>query len=103
MNCKEGDLAVVASSKYGVNVGKLLTVIRLATFSEIEEEMPGSLEHGPIWRTDRPMTWKTSSGKCCDAFLAPDSRLRPVRDNDGEDQTLTWAGKPSDIKTKEAA
>ena len=32
-----------------------------------------------------------------------DAHLRPIRDNDGEDETLTWAGKPSDIKTPEAA
>lgn len=26
-----------------------------------------------------------------------DSNLRPIRDQDGEDETLTWAGKPEQV------
>jgi hypothetical protein len=103
MNCKPGDLAVVVSSMNGGNVGKVVTVIRLATTAEIATEMPGAIYLGAIWRTDKPLEWGNKRGERCDAYLAPDVRLRPIRDNDGEDETLTWAGKPEQITTAEEA
>ena len=29
--------------------------------------------------------------------IVPDSFLRPIRDNPGDDETLTWAGKPEHV------
>jgi hypothetical protein len=88
MNCKPGDLAIAISScptkKH--NVGALLRVISLSK---------------------RPGKWNVELLQDCviDGFVyragsicyASDSRLRPIRDNDGEDETLQWAGKPESI------
>lgn len=39
----------------------------------------------PGWHVNRSIGGQTE---------VADFRLRPIRDNDGEDETLTWAGKP---------
>lgn len=83
MNCKQGDLAVVVRSRVdpsfiGVIVRCLRHVVR-----------PGA-----------------STGEMCDGWVTEpsvggfestaDHCLRPIRDNDGEDETLTWVGKPKE-------
>lgn len=87
MNCKPGDLAVMTASDFPRNVGALFRVIG-------------------TYRCD-PGDWYVEALSACDGSLGPispgdkvwatDSCLRPIRDNDGEDETLQWAGKPERV------
>lgn len=88
MNCKPGDLAVVVRSIAG-NEGLVLTCLRLATESEMRD---GYYWRGlaPMWVTDR-VSRNNIGGS--DALM-PDALLRPIRDQPGEDETLTWAEVP---------
>ncbi len=91
MNCKPGDLAVFVRSSAG-NEGKIVRVVRLhkrqATIG------PGNvLRPGIVWLIEPKMpAWDGSL-----SAGAHDSNLRPIRDNDGEDETLQWAGKPESM------
>jgi hypothetical protein len=86
MNCKPGDLAVVVRAYVAENLGKVCRVIGPSRVKgwdwELEFPHPVLWSGGAIARDGRGQDWQ----------------LRPIRNNDGEDETLTWAGKPSDIK-----
>lgn len=72
MNCKPGDLAIVVRGEPVKNLGRVVRCIKLELlFGE------------PCWRVEDD-----------DARFA-DNCLRPIRDNDGEDETLIWAGLPN--------
>lgn len=71
MNCVKGDLAVIISSLRGDQVGKLVVV---KDFILLKSGSPG---------------WITQ----CNVFCF-DKNLRPIRDQPGEDETLTWASVP---------
>lgn len=83
MNCKPGDLAVVIGCRSHPELnGIVLTVVRavspyawLCAGHEIER-----------------VSW--SYGVPPHIF---DDKLRPIRDNDGEDESLAWAGKPQGV------
>lgn len=112
MNCKPGDLArlVIPGDLYGA----LFSVIEAAPVGT-GFQLPDGTLHQPTgangWIVESlgskvpARYW--SNGVPTRVFVrfgaVDDKYLRPIRDNDGEDQTLTWAGKPSDIKTPEAA
>ena len=78
MNCKPGDLAVVARATNGDVVpylGRVVTCLRVV--------------HGDCWATDPEL----EAGRAI-----YDGALRPIRDQDGEDEMLTLAGKPNEVK-----
>lgn len=103
MNCKPGDLAVVVRSRLGRSTGRIVEVVSPAVPGEMARgfRFVPKDETGPYWRI-RGRVFLTD-GTEIDEWFAQDAWLRPIRDQDGEDETLTWAGKPSDIKTPEAA
>jgi hypothetical protein len=84
MNCKPGDLAVTVGCRSHPELnGILLTVVEavatniwLCSGHEIERVC--EIYGGKPWIYDE--------------------KLRPIRDNDGEDETLAWAGKPQEVK-----
>lgn len=89
MNCKQGDLAVLVHSVSGRSLGMIFTCV---------ERYDGPWRYGgdaPGWRLDRPL-WHGFP-------YTGDKNLRPLRDNPGADETLTWAGKPAPIESKEPA
>lgn len=88
MNCKPGDLAVVVRSS-GENLGRIVTCIRLATAAEFVSQNISTAQ-GEMWLLAE-LTLHTGGRM---KPYAPDSHLRPIRDNDGEDETLTWARTP---------
>jgi hypothetical protein len=96
MNCKQGDLAVIVRSERG-NEGKVLTCLRLATFSEVNAE-GFTAWRGPVWVTDAniPCAYGYATS------LFPDSRLKPLRDGEGEDEMLRLVGLPN-VDTPQAA
>ena len=94
MNCKPGDLAVIVKSSYG-NAGKVVRCIRLHDSKERDLDGARFVQpcEWPRWVIDRPVTAADGSP----LFTVADFRLRPIRDNDGEDETLAWAGKPEKV------
>ncbi|AXF52864.1 MAG: hypothetical protein [Bacteriophage sp.] len=77
LNCKPGDLAIHINACNPENIGAIVHVIEYAGFNN------GSHE----W-------WTEGNGP---GDISCDEHLRPIRDQDGEDETLTWAGKPEEV------
>lgn len=95
MNCKKGDLAIVVSSivPHSPNIGKIVRCLEFIP-AHTTVGIPGKTACDG-WLTDVPLVQFNMLGIVHgqDNFAA-DKFLRPIRDNDGEDETLTWAGKP---------
>jgi len=85
MNCKQGDLAVIVNTipRFSRFIGRLVTVVELNNFR------PDYF--GLQWDTDLKENGST--------VVVADRHLRPIRDNPGQDETLTWR----DVPTKETA
>jgi hypothetical protein len=81
MNCKLGDLAVIVRN-WGPDSQRLLGIV-----CRVMAPVPGFW--GPGWELAEPLP----NGDTC----IHDECLRPIRDSDGEDETLTWAGKPQEV------
>lgn len=109
MNCKQGDLAVIVSSivPNSPNIGKIVRVVCPSNGNKTPIGGKYAEVDGKPWvrRTDEFLWFvesesnlhtMTVSGKAITFKYGPfaDKNLRPLRDNDGEDETLTWAGKP---------
>lgn len=92
MNCKQGDLAIVVKSELG-NEGKVVRCIRVLSKKESDALMYWS---GPLWEVDAPL--KASFGFVVTyTNHCPDSYLRPLRNQDGEDEMLRISGKPEQL------
>ena len=78
MNCKQGDLAVIVKVIPGIGaeqyIGKIIRCERL--FS--------------------PLAWWLPDDFGCHLAVL-DAHLRPIRDNDGEDEMVRIAGKPEQV------
>jgi len=78
MNCKQGDLAVYVGDVQN-SLGYIVTCVRIHP-------------HWPTaWIIEPPLPHYP--GTLSDA--AYDCNLRPIRDQDGQDETLTWLDVPS--------
>jgi len=90
MNCKKGDLAIVVSSivPNSPNIGKIVRCLEFVPTSLIYAEAG--------WVTDIDLiqyfVFDRTPAKQ-DKFVV-DKMIRPIRDNDQEDETFAWAGKP---------
>jgi hypothetical protein len=86
MNCKPGDIAIVVrAGATAENVGKLVEVI-------------GPSAAYPGWWTVQSLSgWLAGASGRAMAGNIEDHRLRPLRDSDGDDETLTWVGKPAKV------
>ncbi len=84
MNCKPGDLARYVGTE-SRSVGRIVLVL----------ESSAARGHMRMWRVEPPL--RDGAGKQC-SFVA-DQALRPIRPGDGDDETLTWAGKPNELPT----
>lgn len=89
MNCKQGDLARVVNSQAGNNdkIVQCLEYVGLRWWLNHDGD-----RLAPTWRIDRELPPLEGFG---DDDLIEDSKLRPIRDSDGTDETLTWAGLPA--------
>jgi hypothetical protein len=88
MNCKPGDLARIisdAETRAAHMADKIIAVDRLVM-----------IEGDACWTYSGPRLY---CGCGCQRELAgvDDELLRPIRGEDGDDETLTWAGKPSTV------
>lgn len=90
-NCVAGDLAMVVRAADGrlENVGRVIRVTK-------QSILPGLL--GLAASIQGRIFWDFEGNLLCDdgapADMVDDAVLKPIRDNDGTDETLTWAGKP---------
>ena len=77
MRCKIGDIVIItnANEKFSYLIGKITTVIA-------KSDLPGN---------DWEIEVKNKEGL---NLHAPDNYLTPIRDNPGEDETLSWAPVP---------
>jgi hypothetical protein len=83
MNCKPGNLAVIVRASMEPELlGRIVTVTTISPWFVI-----------PHWRTDPPLRMRGGDGY----WVVPDYCLRPLRDNDGEDEILRIAGKPQPV------
>jgi hypothetical protein len=95
MNCKPGDLAIVVGGN-GLGYdplkmrGRIVRCIRLLGADELGDEYD---EADPTWEVDIEVIDPDSGLQ----VGIEDDFLRPIRPDDGEDETLTWAGKPEII------
>lgn len=93
MNCKQGDLAIIVKSLSG-NEGKIVTCVKfLPNFTGLSFD---GLVTCDAWEVDRELPTRDKKRK---TRFFKDSNLRPIRDNPGADETLTWLPVPE----KEAA
>jgi hypothetical protein len=91
MNCKQGDLAIVVKSEAG-NEGKIVRCVRLIGERDLIGRS-GDVLRGAVWEIDVPLPdW---GGRLFPTVS--DDQLRPIRDNDGEDEILRIAGKPQKV------
>jgi hypothetical protein len=102
MNCKKGDLAIVI--RPGLKSNNVGRVVECVTFFPAYQssDMKAPLDSwGVRGRLVLPYTneghrWCNERG--FDAVIDA-GRLRPIRDNDGEDEMLRIAGKPREVET----
>jgi hypothetical protein len=90
MNCKPGDLAIVVSPR-AKNAGKIGRCVSRYDGPWLDGEGPGWVLDGTVlYRHD-------GTRKRINVIM--DKWLRPIRDNDGEDEMLRIAGKPREVET----
>lgn len=103
MRCKVGDLAVIVSNAPS-HAGWLVRILSVPPRGS-DFKLPDGVNHNqtvtdwlieslsgemvtPFW-TGSKRTTRLARYGCIN-----DKWLRPIRDNDGQDEALTWAGKP---------
>jgi hypothetical protein len=84
MNCKPGDLAICVNSYFREDIGKVVTIFRMSEYL-----YPG------CWESVERV--KDAKGNL---IYWHDKHMRPIRDNDGEDEMLRIAGKPREVETQ---
>lgn len=100
MNCKPGDLAVVVlPPRYERSVGVPGDFVQIVHF--YPDFDPAKAGWGVVGNVDTrrylPAERRWCKANGVDALIS-DHRLRPIRDNDGEDEMLRIAGKPQEKK-----
>ena len=87
LNCKAGDLAVFVKSTAG-NEGKIVLCVRYLGVITLSNQNGHFL--APAWEIDTHVpSW---TGKLVN--IISDEYLRPIRDQDGEDEMLRIVGRP---------
>lgn len=83
MKCRVGDVAqIVRADNDPGCVGRIVRVVALRIAM-------GEL----AWQVDPPVYWHDKSGAALEVMW-DDRDLRPLRDNDGEDEVLRLVGRP---------
>lgn len=99
LNCKPGDLAVIVGPVSTLSLsGRIVQCVRLLEDGELVDGFDWVVDvGGPTWLIESsgsPMLWGNDL-VMRRAFA--DWRLRPIRDNDGEDETLQWLDVPRKV------
>lgn len=91
MNCKQGDIAVFVRSRAG-NEGRIVQCVRPA----FPDERNAAHMNDPnrfCWLIDQ----RVPSFLGFLVNVTYDDLMRPIRDQPGEDETLTWQPVPSEV------
>lgn len=88
LNCRPGDLAVVI---HGKNIGLFVNVIESSVFFGPTYWLVESI--GRAGTSVNPQGHRVVQHKS----NIEDCRLRPLRDNPGQDETLTWIDVPTGV------
>lgn len=89
--CKPGDIAITVNAPR--ENGKIVDVIRIADL-----QRGVSIVDGPHWLIQsKGSPFEIRPGFICEYAVWPDSMLRPIGNPKGDDQTVTWAGKPEGV------
>ena len=91
MNCKPGDLAIVVRARVPANLGRIIRVIVFNPNARFVNR-PGVFGG---WEYEGEELIPSEPGYRCRAVR--DECLRPLRNQDGADETLQWAGKPEGV------
>lgn len=92
--CKPGDMAVVASPYCPLNAGRIVLVVRQASSGEtVSGYRFRSDDGGPWWVCEGNVYAGDGTGPL-GAWVFSDYSLRPIRDQPGDDESITWAGLP---------
>ena len=102
MNCKEGDLAIVVRSICG-NEGRIFTCIKLHDNQTHDVDGLPFDPRDPVvprWVIDRPMNSIRGNGVLFvdDVCAIDDKNIRPLREDPGADETLSWKDVPQEVK-----
>lgn len=90
MKCKPGDLAVFTSCILPENLGRLVSVLvqcKCASHSGRAVWKCTAMQSVFAMDRDSETVHEIPAGT---NFCVPDDSLRPLRDNNGKDETLTW-------------
>lgn len=98
MNVKPGDIARVTGStgRSAENNGRLVQVVGPAPDKSAEWWEVITLQSMRVF----PSFGEPKIVPAGSHAVGLDRYLRPLHDGDGEDETLTWAGKPNDLSEK---
>ena len=94
MRCKVGDLCIVVNSHWPVNIGKLCVVTGVARSNWLDWEvellspMKGEAE------ITYDVEWQVAGSKA----MTRDKDLRPIRNQEGDDEMIRIAGLPNKVK-----
>ena len=107
LNCRPGDLAIVLAPKSGAScsaTGRIVTAVslqpagRCVTPDGLEfEDIPVGASYWLVLYS-RPMPQISMLGTVRASIydVIRDSRLRPIRDQPGDDETLSWISIPGE-------
>ena len=99
MNCKQGDLAIVVRSRIpnSPNIGKIVRCLEFVPTNSIGSF--GLKRLYDSWRVDTLILTVDDKGRPLGySNMVSDCYLLPLRDDEGQDETITWAGKPEGVK-----
>ncbi len=87
LTCKPGDMAIVVRGEPEINLGRVVRVLELS-------QNPIDIFFGyALWTYEGEL----SMGDGTRAEAVADNCLRPLRDTDGQDETLTWRDVPTGV------
>ena len=107
MNCKQGELAFIVKARDIRNIGKIVKILRPAipneeflSTSKILLRWTGECSGAWVVHSDSPLLWLLDDGDTLmfNDRVFYDAYLRPLRDNPGQDETLTWAPVPKKVE-----
>ncbi len=98
MNCEPGDIAVIVSAKATGNTANICrkAIGRVVRVKRLRASTSRYCYASEVWEFEEPFKIRYQ-GKTYTVTGCADDALRPIRDNDGEDETLTWAGHPEKV------
>lgn len=99
LNCKPGDLAIViAGNKSSGRIVRVSHLISRGTLAPTKTGEWFEIGSDDMWILSEGSVFRSHpKAGVVETEYADDKYLRPILPGDGEDETLTWAGKPEEV------